>query len=259
MKIEKHQSIENARQLMRKTELGVLSTHSKSQEGYPFGSVSTYMSTHEGDIVFHVSDLAQHTKNFNHNDKMCLTVFPVGRFSKTGKVRDANAGARLSLLGTVKKIDEDQLPWLAERYYRLYPASRSYQSAHDFAFYRMTTERVRFIRGFGDIHWIHSDQWRLNQPDWVPQELSMINHMNEDHEDAMQLIFELYTGIKVENVQMLAINPEGAYYSADSDKPVFISFGSVCNTGVEIRKALVAQTNEARAKLGLTPNKRNHG
>lgn len=251
MKPSKQQSINNARMLLRRTEVGVISSHSKVCDGYPFGSVSTFMSTHEGDVIFYISDLAQHTKNFQHNAKMCLTVFSangsdVGRHSD-----DPNAEARLSLLGQARRVEKHEHSSIAERFYRLYPESRKYQKTHDFEFYKMCTERVRFIGGFGDIHWINQDDWRLETPKWATSEASMIEHMNQDHVDAMQAICASYTNTPVNEVKMLAINPDGAFYKCDDQKPVFIHFEAHAFEPNEVRKALVTQTNAAREKLNL--------
>ncbi len=263
MKPAKQQSIDNARLLLRTCELGVLSTHSKACDGYPFGSVSTYMSTHEGDVIFYVSDLAQHTKNFSHNQKMCLTVFPpygggllTANQDTSPSVRpkdfkDPNAGARLSLLGQIQPVQRELEPAISERFFNLYPDSRKYQNAHDFAFYKMRTERVRFIGGFGDIHWINEDDWRMTTPVWSSSEQSMIHHMNSDHVDAMQAICTYFTGVKTSTVRMLAINPDGAFYQCNNDKPVFIAFTRKAIESVDVRKILVEQTTIARTALGI--------
>lgn len=246
MNPQKAKSVANARILLRQSDIGVLSTHSKASEGYPFGSVSTFMSTPEGDVVFYISDLAQHTKNINNNPKMCFTVMAADGDTE----QDPNAGARLSLLGEAAKLDQQQSEEIAERFFTLYPDSRKYQNTHDFAFYKLTTERARFIGGFGDIHWVSKNDWHVATPEWLDDEHNMIKHMNEDHADAMQLICQHCASISAAGVEMLALSPEGAFYSCDKAKPLFIAFDEPAHTSVDVRKALVAQTNAAREALG---------
>lgn len=251
MKPSKQQAITNARLLLRRSEVGVLSTHSKACDGYPFGSVSTFMSTHEGDIIFYVSDLAQHTKNLQHNAKMCLTVFSadgadVGRHSD-----DPNAEARLSLLGHATPIAKEDESITADRFFRLYPDSKQYQQAHAFEFYKMHIDRVRFIGGFGDIHWISESDWRQTTPEWQAVEHAMVKHMNEDHVDAMQAICAHYANVNAQEIEMLAVNPDGAFYKCDEYKPIFIAFENLAIESTEVRKTLVAQTNAARQALGI--------
>ena len=247
----KQQSIIHARLLLRRSEVGVLSTHSKACAGFPFGSVSTFISTHEGDVIFYVSDLAQHTKNIDHNDKMCLTVFSASESDLGKDSDDPNAEARLSLLGRAQKLEEEEKEPVSARFFKLYPESRKYQKAHDFDFYKMRTERARFIGGFGDIHWINEDSWRLPTPDWALSEAGMVKHMNEDHLDAMQAICAYYAGIEANEIEMLAVNPDGAFYRCDAYKPIFIPFDQPVTSSTSVRKALVAQTNLARTELGL--------
>jgi len=251
MKPVKQHSITNARLLLRRSEVGVLSTHSNACDGFPFGSVSTFMSTHEGDVVFYVSDLAQHTKNIEHNQKMCLTVFSSRAEDARRHSDDPNAQARLSLLGRAKRLDKDKGSHVSERFFRLYPDSKKYQNTHDFEFYKMRTERVRFIGGFGDIHWIKDNEWRTPTPQWQADETSMVQHMNEDHLDAMRAICAFYLDIKVDQVEMLAVTSEGAFYKCDSHKPAFIPFEEPAVDSNSVRKALVTQTNTARAELGI--------
>lgn len=247
--MKKQKSITNARRLLRECELGVLSTHSKANEGFPFGSVSTYLSTVNGDVVFYISDLAQHTKNINDNAKMCLTVFANSGDSKSRALGDPNAGARLSILGHASVLPTNEVEGIQKRFFKLYPESRKYQGTHDFKFYKLVCERLRFIGGFGDIHWIGADEWRLETPEWLESEQSMIEHMNQDHLDAMQLMVEHQFGFQVEQVKMLALNPDGCFVSADSGKPIYIAFSDAVHTAQEVRQQLVALTHAARAAL----------
>ena len=246
--MNKQKSIRNARTLLRQSELGVLSTHSKANEGYPFGSVSTYMSTIPGDIIFYISDLAQHTKNIHVNNKMCLTVFCGGEGMKASD-SDPNAGARLSILGEASIIGTDEHQATAERFFKLYPESKRYQGTHDFTFFKLSTERVRFIGGFGDIHWISKNEWALPNPEWLANEGDMIQHMNEDHADAMQLMCQHLFGLETKHVEMITLTPDGCFLRPDQKKPLFIPFDSPAVKNDEVRQHLVKITHAARAAV----------
>lgn len=102
----------------------------------------------------------------------------------------------------------------------------------------MQTSRVRFIGGFGDIHWINEDDWRLTTPKWASGEADMIENMNQDHVDAMQAICAFYTNTQVNDVRMLAINPDGAFYKCDDRKPIFINFEVNAFEPIEVRKSI---------------------
>jgi putative heme iron utilization protein len=246
--MNKQKSLKNARTLLRQSELAVLSTHSKANDGYPFGSVSTYMSTVNGDAIFYISNLAQHTKNLLANSKMCLTVFSGSEGSKSSD-EDPNAGARLSLLGDASLIDGNEKEAIQKRFFKLYPESSRYQGTHDFEFFKLSTQRVRFIGGFGDINWINKDAWTLPTPEWLDSEEDIVQHMNEDHQDAMQLICQHLFDIDATHVVMLTLTPDGCFLSADQSKPIFIPFAKLVHSGIEVRQQLVKLTHAAREAL----------
>lgn len=52
-----------ARELLLKEYRGVLSTHSKSMPGFPFGSVVPYCLDADGNPLILISRIAQHTHN----------------------------------------------------------------------------------------------------------------------------------------------------------------------------------------------------
>ncbi len=239
---DKANVIKEARRLFRTQELGVLSTHSKSMQGYPFGSVTTYMSTLNGEPIIYISDLAQHTRNIKQNPKMSLIAF-------TGGEDDANAGARLTIIGEVEKIEEEAAEKVAERFYRMFPASEKYKNTHGFDFYILKCHRVRYIGGFGAIHWISKDDWLMDDPEWSNAEDGMIKHMNQDHQDAMQLMLKHQLDIDAKEVQMLAVNPDGFFVKADEHKPIFINFPEPALAAASVRKTLVDLTNQAREAL----------
>lgn len=56
-------AIRPARELLLKEYRGVLSTHSKSMPGFPFGSVVPYCLDAEGNPLILISRIAQHTHN----------------------------------------------------------------------------------------------------------------------------------------------------------------------------------------------------
>jgi putative heme iron utilization protein len=61
--------INQAALLMRSQHTAVLSTHSVSMHGYPFGSVMPFLMTEEGNVVVYASDIAQHSRNIKNTTK----------------------------------------------------------------------------------------------------------------------------------------------------------------------------------------------
>ncbi len=232
-------AIKVARTLLRNQEKAVLSTHSASKEGYPFGSVTTYMTDHQGHPIIYISHLAQHTHNIKNNPKLSLLV-------SEDNERDINAGARLTLLGTAELIkDEDSE--VAEKFYLKFPESRAYQNTHDFKFYRLRVEHVRFIGGFGQIYWLNLNEFILPEPDWIDNEQPAIDHMNEDHVDAMKLLCSYYKSFEADKVKMTHLYPDGCAIRVNEVNNYFLTFNQLVKSSRDIRLQLVELTKLARA------------
>lgn len=157
-----------------------------------------------------------------------------------GEVDDIHTAARLTLMAEAKKIiasDDNNF----ERYYRYFPSARNYHSTHNFSFYRLHNVRARYIGGFGKIHWIESDQLQLPQPFTASEELSMVEHMNNDHQKAidkycLDFNITLSQGMQAE---MVGIDNYGCHLRC-GDRVERITFTQQAPTAIEVRQQLVA-------------------
>lgn len=232
-----------AKQLCRTQHSGVLGTQSTSMPGYPFGSIVPFVITHTGDVIIYISDIALHTRNIKADSKVSLTVFDPSE-------DDSQANGRVTIMGDAHQVSqEDEIAQCANLYYALFPQARAYQQTHDFHFYKISVARVRFIGGFGKIHWINPEFWQTETQPWQADTTGMIKHMNEDHQDAMQLILAHFARIHTGQVTMISVFSEGAHYASADGKIVFIPFAEPCFSSTDVRKALVAQTKICREAL----------
>lgn len=166
-----------ARRLLLDESHGVLGTISEDIGGYPFGSVVPYCLDRSGLPVILISRLAQHTKNLAADPRCCLTVLESG-------VASVQAGARLTWIGDIEPVtgdDEDTV----SRYCRYFPEGVSYSRDLDFDFYRIRPVKVRYIGGFGKIHWVGDAAAVRPNPFSREVEDGIVTHMDEDHVDAM--------------------------------------------------------------------------
>jgi len=223
--------------LMRNCREGVLSTVSKKYEGYPFGSFVTFISGADRSIIFYASDIAQHTINLKNNSKACITLFNLSE-------GDKQDSARLSLLGDVKKIDEDT-DEISRQFIEFFPESSQYSNMHDFNFYKLNISQVRWIGGFGKIAWLSSTNWNPTKPKWLKQENSMVKHMNEDHSNSIVSTLNAKLGIKDKRAKMLRLTMDG-YYVSSKNKIYFVDFNLPCFTVKQYRDKLVEQAKEYR-------------
>ncbi len=70
---------------------------------------------------------------------------------------DPLAGARVTLLGRAVPLEASNPA--AERYRRLFPDSEGLLALGDFSFFVLEPLAVRFIEGFGSIHWISAAEY----------------------------------------------------------------------------------------------------
>lgn len=234
------QALTDAKALLRGCETGVISTISHNLRGYPFGSVSPFISCSEGKLYFYISDIAQHAKNLEKDSRMSLTVF------HQAEEGDQNAHGRVTVVGDAAPIKGDKAKQILEQYVRRFPEAETYKQAHDFNVWQMDVVRVRYIGGFGKIFWLEQEEWNAPASPWsIEAEKNMIDHMNEDHQDAMSLILAHHHGIQ-DNAPIMSGVVSDGFYIYSNNKNYYVPFESTCTKHEDVRMALVKLTNRAR-------------
>lgn len=226
-----------ARKMLRSHRYGALSTHSKKFDGYPFGSITPYLTDHDGSLIILISGLAEHTKNILHNPRVSLI---------THDQHDAQiqTQGRITLLGDAEAIESrDEI---GARFLRYFPETESYFQMHDFAFYRIRPIAIRYIGGFGKIHWVDTSRYVVPSYPLIAQESDVIEHMNADHLETMrQYCLHLHQRA-VLDVAMLGIDCDGFDMRADGEI-VRIDFATPIHDAQQARAALVDLARAAKA------------
>ncbi|MBV4490032.1 HugZ family protein [Pseudomonas oryzicola] len=223
-------AIRPARELLLKEYRGVLSTHSRSMPGYPFGSVVPYCLDAEGNPLILISRIAQHTHNLQKDPKCSLLV-------GEREAEDVQAVGRLTVMAEAHKLeDEAVIEAAAERYYRYFPDAGNYHKAHDFDFWVLQPVRHRYIGGFGAIHWL--DQVTLANPFAGKAEASMVEHMNSDHANAIAHYVELTHLPRHAPASLVGVDSEGMHLRI-GQAVYWLPFPGTCNTPTQVREALV--------------------
>ena len=251
-----------ARQFLRATRSGVLSTFSTKFAGYPFGSVAPFVLDHSGQPVILISTIAEHTKNIIANPKVSLLAFAGDE--------DLQASARLTLIGKAKQIDKKDVN-LRARYLRYFPQAASYFETHDFNFYRIEIAQARYIAGFGKMGWLSGEELSGNElsgkaltgielegselispsSQLANQETSIIDHMNTDHAHSLIAYSRHYYQIEATNPQMLGIDSDGFDVSvnikgSNQSKILRFNFEKPIHDAQSARAALVAMSKAAK-------------
>ena len=240
MNIKLKQYEKEAVSLLRNASEGVLSTISVRNEGYPFGSFVTFVSDLDRSILIYASNIAQHTINLKENSKSCLTLF------KIDDDFDKQNSSRMTLIGDLKTLPNEETESVKKRFEKFLPESKKYAAMHDFNFYRLHINQVRWIGGFGKIACLDAKKWEQHKPKWSSNESSIIEHMNEDHSNNISSALNAQHSIKDNEAKMLSLSIDG-YYIKSNEEIYFISFEEICINAKEYKDMLVKQANDYRA------------
>ncbi|MFM2396752.1 MAG: hypothetical protein RLZZ144_2 [Pseudomonadota bacterium] len=154
-----------ARQLLRAHRYGALSTLSKKFDGHPFASITPYFTDFDGSLLILISGLAEHTKNIQHDARVSL-------ITHDQHDPQIQTQGRVTVLGNATKVDDRDLT--AQRYLRYFPEAARYLDMQDFQFYRIVPQAIRFIGGFGNIHWVKAHDYLLRAYDLMRQEENLL-------------------------------------------------------------------------------------
>jgi putative heme iron utilization protein len=229
-----------ARALFNTKDFGVLSTLSVRLGGFPFGSVVPYCTDGEGKPVVLISTIAQHTQNILADPRVSLTVFQQNE-------GDVQAKGRVTVIGNMGAVPETETG-IADRYYQYFPQSKGYHQAHDFSFYRLEPTTVRYIGGFGKIHWVEPTDFLRVNPFFGKAEERVVSHMNEDHLHNLKGYCHHFKQLEVgeeDTLRMTGIDPEG-FDCALNDRKIRFVFEEPVTNAAQARAALVKMAELTR-------------
>jgi len=235
---------ERGRTLVHLGRLGTLSTHSRKQPGFPFGSVMPYAADDNGRPVFLISSMAMHTQNLKGDPRASLLVMPES-------VEDPLGAARITLVGEVLAVSPAEANSVRDLYLGRHENARYWVDFDDFAFYRMSLADVYFIGGFGVMGWVTADEYIHSQPDPLAEtSAGILRHMNQDHSDALVLLARAAGEAEAEAATMTAVDRLGFHLRLRSGERVYgtrIGFPREVRNSAEVRAVLVEMVRAARS------------
>jgi putative heme iron utilization protein len=224
-----------ARRFARGQHAGVLSTLSQRIDNFPFGSVAPFILDPAGRPVILISTLAEHTKNLIADPRCSLIVQPFNP--------DMQVVGRVTVIGRARPLDEKDS--LGPRYLRYHPQAEGYLAMHDFNFYRIEPLQIRWIGGFGKIHWVDGSDYVCATGSLAEEEAEIVAHMNRDHVDSMLNYCRHVHGVEATRVEMIGIDPDGFDLRAD-ERMLRFDFAAQVLNAREARLALVELAAAAR-------------
>jgi heme oxygenase (biliverdin-IX-beta and delta-forming) len=237
---------ERARTLVARIPTGTLCTLALEPEGYPYGSFVT-VAFDQGNPVFLISGLAEHTRNLEHDQRASLMVAETG-------AADPLANGRVTMLGPCTRIEGD-VGSAKAAFLAAHPNAAYYADFRDFAFWKLRVNAIRYIGGYGRMSWISEADWHAAEPDPLASTAGdAVTHMNADHADAMLVYCRAFSkATEITSATLTGIDRYGFEMSAmtaEGPRPVRVAFPKPVGTPEELRAVLITMAKDGRAKLG---------
>lgn len=235
---------ERARTLVYLGRVGSLSTMSRKQPGFPFGSVMPYGLDGRGRPVFLISTMAMHTQNLQSDPRASLLI--------TQEASDGEplGASRVTLVGNVHRVVDTEVPNVRRLYLERHANSKYWVDFEDFAFYCMDVVDVYYVGGFGVMGWVAASEYDHSQPDPLADAMAeIIRHMNADHKDALVLLTRQFAQIDASEATMTAVDRFGFHVrlrTQDGMRGARIAFSRQVSNPAETRKVLVEMVQQAR-------------
>ena len=236
---------ERARTLVAQITTGTLCTLADDPAGYPYGSFVT-VAFDDGNPVFLVSTLAEHTRNLQRDPRASLLV-------AEGGADDPLANGRVTLLGPCRQVEDGDRS-ARDAFLATHPNAAYYADLKDFAFWRLRVESIRYIGGYGRMSWVEATDWHASEPDPLAESAAgIVSHMNDDHPDAMVKYCKAFSkATDLSSATMTGVDQYGFEMSAMTDegpRPVRLAFAAPVRTPGDVRTALVSMLRNAEGEL----------
>src|SRR3954454_20959321 len=230
------------RQLLRRSRQGALATL-MAGSGDPYCSLVNVASHADGSPILLISRLALHTKNIlaDHRGSLMLDERAAG---------DPLEGSRIMLAGRAEEAAGEAAGLLRRRYLNAPPSAEAFVDFRDFSFFRIVPSGAHLVAGFGRIIDLTPAQFLTELGDaegLLEAEPGAVEHMNEDHREAMNLYATRLLGADSADWTCTGCDPDGIDMQA-GPATLRLDFPERVTTGTELRKMLVRLAGEARAK-----------
>jgi putative heme iron utilization protein len=154
------------------------------------------------------------------------------------------------LAGRAEEAAPDQAETLRRRYLNAHPSADAFIEFKDFSFFRIVPSSAHLVAGFGRIIDLKPNQFLTDISDaagLLEAEQGAVEHMNEDHREAMNLYATKLLGADSADWTCTGCDPDGLDMRAGA-ATLRLDFPERVTSGTELRKMLVRLAGEARAK-----------
>ena len=231
-----------ARSLLRRSRQGALATLMPSS-GDPYCSLVNVASHPDGSPILLISRLARHTQNILKDSRVSLMLD-----ERAGG--DPLEGARIMLAGRAEQAADGEVAVLRRRYLAAHPSAEAFVNFKDFSFFQITPSGAHLVAGFGRIVDLEPRQFLTDLSGaeaLLEAEQGAVDHMNEDHREAMNLYATRLLGAEAADWRCTGCDPDGIDLQAGA-KTLRLDFPERVTNATALRKMLVRLAAEARAR-----------
>ena len=231
-----------AKSLLRRSRQGALATL-MAGSGDPYCSLVNLASHPDGSPILLISRLAQHTRNLLADSRVSLML-------DERAAGDPLEGARIMLAGRAVEAAPEQAEILRRRYLNAHPSAEAFVEFKDFSFFRIVLSGAHLVAGFGRIIDLKPAQLLTDIGDaeaLLQAEQGAVEHMNEDHREAMNLYATKLLGAGSADWACTGCDPDGIDLQAGTTV-LRLEFPERVTGPGSLRKMLVRLADEARAK-----------
>ena len=231
-----------ARSLLRRSRQGALATL-MAGSGDPYCSLVNIAANADGSPILLISRLALHTKNILADGRVSLLLDERGP-------GDPLEGARIMLAGKAEEAQGDNAALLRRRYLSAHPSAEAFVDFKDFSFFRIAPTGLHLVAGFGRIIDFKPAQFMTDVADaagLLEAEQDAVEHMNEDHRDALNLYATKLLGAEAADWRCTGCDPGGIDMQAGA-ATLRLDFPERVTGAAELRKMLVRLVAEARSQ-----------
>lgn len=235
---------ERARTLVYMVRVGSLSTLSRKQPGFPFGSVMPYGLDEQGRPIFLISTMAMHTQNLKADPRASLLI------TQDDAGNDPLGASRVTLVGNVLPVPDAEVANARKLYLARHANSKYWVDFEDFSFFRLDVVDIYYVGGFGVMGWVSASEYVSSQSDPLADSMAeIIQHMNADHKDALVLLARHFAGIESQEATMTSVDRLGFHVrlkTQDGMRGTRIAFLREVSNSAETRSVLVEMVRQAR-------------
>ncbi|WP_163268841.1 HugZ family protein [Chelativorans alearense] len=235
------EAIRLAKTLLRTARFGALAT--LDADGAPLATRVAVATDMDGAPLILVSALSAHTAALAADPRCSLLVGEPGK-------GDPLAHPRLTLKARAERLERGTIgaAHAERRYLNRHPKAKLYAGFADFSFFRLEPEGGLLNGGFARAYKLKREELLAEgtvSAALLEIEQRAVEHMNEDHADAVENYATAFAGAEAGNWVLTGIDPEGIDL-AKGDEARRVFFDAPLKDASEMRPVLVAMAKKAR-------------